>query len=62
MTKTLNELLSISTIKTDDGDILTAKQVQEFQKRNAQLEEKLLILKKRSTYSRHTQTTIRGCS
>lgn len=43
MTKTLNELLSISTIKTDDGDILTAKQVQEFQKRNAQLEEKLLI-------------------
>ena len=35
-----------STIETDDGEVLTAKQVKELQKRNAQLEEELLILKK----------------
>jgi transposase len=35
-----------STVKTDDGEVLTAKQVKELQKRNAQLEEELLILKK----------------
>ena len=35
-----------STVKTDDGEILTTKQVKALQKRNAQLEEELLILKK----------------
>ncbi len=35
-----------STVETDDGKVLTAKQVKELQKRNAQLEEELLILKK----------------
>jgi len=35
-----------STVETDDGTILTAKQVKELQKRNAQLEEENLILKK----------------
>lgn len=35
-----------STVDTDDGEVLTAKQVKELQKRNAQLEEELLILKK----------------
>lgn len=35
-----------STIKMDDGDVLTAKQVKKLQKRNAQLEEENLILKK----------------
>lgn len=35
-----------STIKTDAGEILTAKQVKELQKRMAQLEEEKLILKK----------------
>ena len=35
-----------STVETDDGEVLTAKQVRELQKRNAQLEEELLILKK----------------
>lgn len=35
-----------STVETDDGEILTAKQVKELQKRNAQLEEDLMILKK----------------
>lgn len=34
-----------STVETDDGEILTAKQVKELQKCNAQLEE-LMILKK----------------
>lgn len=35
-----------ATVKTEDGDVLTAKQIKELQKRNAQLEEKNLILKK----------------
>ena len=35
-----------STVETDDGEVLTAKQVTDLQKRNAQLEEELLILKK----------------
>lgn len=35
-----------STVETDDGEVLTAKQVKELQKRNAQLEEENLILKK----------------
>ncbi len=34
------------TFDLDDGDVLTAKQVKELQKRNAQLEEENLILKK----------------
>lgn len=50
-----------STVEMDDGDVLTARQVKELQKRNAQLEEENLILKKRLPYSRHTQTTIRCC-
>lgn len=32
-----------STVKTDDGEVLTAKQVKDLQKRNAQLEDELLI-------------------
>ena len=51
-----------STVETDDGEVLTAKQVKELQKRNTQLEEELLILKKQLPSSRHTQTTIRCCS
>lgn len=35
-----------STVQVDDGEVLTAKQVKELQKRNAQLEEENLILKK----------------
>ena len=48
-----------STVETSNGEILTAKQIQELQKRNAQLEEENLILKKRLTSSRHTQTKIK---
>lgn len=35
-----------STVETDNGEGLTAKQVKALQKRNAQLEEENLILKK----------------
>lgn len=35
-----------SIIETDDGEVLTAKQVRQLQRRNAQLEEELMILKK----------------
>ncbi len=33
-------------METEDGDVLTAKQVKELQKRNARLEEENMILKK----------------
>jgi len=35
-----------STVETDSGEVLTAKQVKELQKRMAQLEEENQILKK----------------
>jgi transposase len=35
-----------STVEIDNGEMLTAKQVKNLQKRNAQLEEENLILKK----------------
>lgn len=35
-----------SEVKTIDGDIMTAKQIKELQKRMAQLEEENIILKK----------------
>ena len=35
-----------SSVKTDDGEVITAKQVKQLQKRNAALEEENLILKK----------------
>lgn len=35
-----------STVETENGEVLTARQIQELQKRNAQLEEENLILKK----------------
>ena len=37
---------SYSEVKTENGDILTVKQIKELQKRNAMLEEENLILKK----------------
>lgn len=44
---TLNHLIKqYSTVETDDGEVLTAKQVKELQKRLAQLEAENLILKK----------------
>ena len=41
-----NWIKQYSTVQVDDGEVLTAKQVKELQKRNAQLEEENLILKK----------------
>lgn len=35
-----------SSVETEDGDVLTAKQIKEMQKRMTQLEEENLILKK----------------
>lgn len=44
-----------SVVKLNDDTIITAEQIKAFQKRNAQLEEENLILKKPLRYSRHTQ-------
>ena len=45
-----------STVQTDDGQILTAKQIKELQKRNAKLEEENLILKKAiAIFTPHSQ-------
>jgi len=35
-----------STVRTEDGEVLTAKQIKKLQQRNAKLEEENLILKK----------------
>ena len=37
---------SYAAVRTDDGTVITAKQIKELQKRNAALEEENLILKK----------------
>lgn len=50
-----------SEVKIDDDTILSAKQIKELQKRNAQLEEENLILKKRLPYSLLTQAKIKCC-
>ena len=45
-----------STVETEDGDVLTAKQVKELQKRMAQLEEENQILKKAiAIFTPHSQ-------
>ena len=41
-----NWIKQYSEVKSDDETVLTAKQIKELQKRNAQLEEENLILKK----------------
>ena len=51
-----------TTVETDNGEVMTAKQVKDLQRRLAQLEEENLILKKRLPSSRHTQTTTRSSS
>lgn len=50
MMRNLNNLSSSSTkqVKLEDNTVMTAKQIQGLQKRNAQLEEENLILKKES--------------
>ena len=45
-----------STVKTEDGEILTAKQIKVLQKRNALLEEENVILKKAiAIFTPHSQ-------
>lgn len=51
-----NWIKQYSEVKIDDETVLTAKQIKELQKRNAQLEEENLILKKPLRYSRPAQT------
>ena len=53
-----NWIKTYSEVKIDDDTVLTAKQIKELQKRNAQLEEENLILKKPLRYSRLTQAKI----
>ena len=50
-----NWIKQYSEVKIDDETVFTAKQIKELQKRNAQLEEENLILKKPLRYSRQTQ-------
>ena len=57
-----NWVRKYSQVRVDDDTVLTAKQIKALQRRNAQLEEENLILKKRLQYSRHTQTKIRSGS
>jgi len=47
-----------SEVKIDDETVITAQQIKDLQKRNAQLEEENLILKKPLQYSLRTQATI----
>ena len=56
-----NWIKQYSEVKIDDDTVLTAQQIKALQKRNAQLEEENLILKKPLQYSLHTQAKIRGC-
>ncbi|GAY71068.1 hypothetical protein FMV2238Y02_23130 [Streptococcus canis] len=47
-----------SQVKLEDNSVLTTKQIQELQKRNAQLEEENLTLKKQVPSSCRTQTKL----
>lgn len=57
-----NWIRQYSEVKLDDNTVVTAQQIKELQKRNAQLEEENLILKKPLQYSCHTQATIDRCT
>lgn len=43
-----------STVETDDGEVLTAKQVKELQKRMAQLEENQILKKAIAIFTPHS--------
>ena len=46
-----------STVKTEDGEILSARQIKDLQKRNSQLEEENIILKKAiAIFTPHSKT------
>lgn len=46
LSRWVKQYSTVETDETDDGEVLTAKQVKELQKRMAQLEEENQILKK----------------
>ena len=50
-----NWILKYSQVQVDENTVLTAQQMKAFQRRNAELEEENLILKKPLQSSRHTQ-------
>jgi len=56
-----NWIKKYSKVQIDDNTVLTAQQIKDLQKRNAELEEENLILKKTLQSSLHTQTKTRGC-
>ena len=53
-----NWVKQYSEVKIDDDTVLTAQQIKALQKRDAQLEDENLILKKPLRFSRHTQTKV----
>ena len=55
-----NWVRKYSQVRVDDDTVLSAQQIKELQRRNAELEEENLILKKPLQSSRHTQTEIRS--
>ena len=57
-----NRVRLYSTVKTEDGEILTAKQVKAMQKRLLQLEEKNLILKKAIAILTPVSTKLKLCA
>lgn len=57
-----NWVRKYAQVQVDDDTVLTAQQVKALQRRNAELEEENLILKKPLQSSRHTQTETKGYS
>ena len=57
-----NWIRKYSQVQMDDDTVLTAQQVKALQRRNAELEEENLILKKPLQSSRHTQAAIERCA
>ena len=55
-----NWVRKYAQVQVDDDTVLTAQQIKALQRRNAELEEENLILKKPLQSSRHTQTETRG--
>lgn len=56
-----NRIRKYSQVQVDEDTVLTAQQIKALQRRNAELEEENLILKKPLQSSRHTQTEIKSC-
>ncbi len=57
-----NWIRKYSQVQVDEDTVLTAQQIKALQRRNAELEEENLILKKPLQSSRHTQTETKSSS